>query len=49
MVENIKTWLRGVRNMYNSLLCPIDLTKTLQINSVPSASSQVVGGSVITY
>lgn len=49
LVDNIKTWLRGVRNMYNSPLCPIDLTKTLQINTVPGASGQVVGGAVINY
>ncbi len=36
MVENIKTWLRGVRDMYNAPLCPIDLTKVLQITSATS-------------
>jgi len=38
MVENIKTWLRGVRGMYNSSICPIDLTKVLQINSATSTA-----------
>lgn len=36
MVSNIKTWLTGVGTIYNSLLCPIDLTKVLQINSSTS-------------
>lgn len=36
MVENIKTWLRGVGYIYNSILCPIDLTKVLQITSATS-------------
>ncbi len=49
MVENIKTWLRGVRNMYNSLLCPIDLTKTLQITTSASTQSQTLGGSYVTF
>jgi hypothetical protein len=38
MVENIKTWLRGVQGMYNSPICPIDLTKVLQINSATSTA-----------
>jgi hypothetical protein len=36
MVENIKTWLRGVQNMYNTKLCPIDLTEVLKITSATS-------------
>ena len=38
MVSNIKTWLRGVGSIYNSLLCPIDLTKVLQINTTTTTS-----------
>ncbi len=40
MVENIKTWLRGVQGMYNSLLCPINLTKILQITSVATSTAK---------
>jgi len=36
MIDNIKTWLRGVQGMYNSSLCPINLTKVLQITSATS-------------
>ena len=39
MVGNIKTWLRGVQGMYNSSLCPIDLTKVLQITSATSTAN----------
>ncbi len=34
MVGNIKTWLRGLQNMYSTPLCPIDLTKVLQITTI---------------
>jgi len=34
MIANIKTWLRGVQGMYNSPLCPIDLIRVMQINSI---------------
>ena len=38
MVENIKTWLRGVRGMYNSTICPIDLTGVLQITTAATST-----------
>ncbi len=37
-VSNIKTWFTGVQNIYNSLICPIDLTKVLQISTPASTS-----------
>lgn len=39
LVENIKTWLRGVGEMYNSNICPINLTEVLKINSATSTSA----------
>ena len=32
---NIKAWLTGVKDNYNTTACPIDLTDVLQINSAP--------------
>ena len=36
LVTNVKIWLSGVKNLYNSSICPIDLTKILQITSATS-------------
>ena len=36
MIDNVKTWLRGVQAMYNSPICPIDITQVLEINSSTS-------------
>lgn len=33
LVTNIKTWLTGVQGMYNSTICPINLTSVMSINS----------------
>lgn len=38
MVTNIKTWLSGVQNMYNTEMCPIDLIKVMEIVS-PATST----------
>ena len=38
LIENIKTWLRGVQSMYNTTQCPINLTATLQIGSATSTT-----------
>ena len=39
LVENIKTWIRGVGVMYSSNICPINLTEVLKINSATSTSA----------
>lgn len=36
MIGSIKTWLTGVRNIYTSLLCPIDINNVLKIDSATS-------------
>ena len=41
MVGNIKTWLRGVQSMYDSILCPIDLTGVLKITSATTTTNQL--------
>lgn len=38
MLENAKTWLRGVGSIYNSILCPINLTEVLKITTVASST-----------
>ena len=38
MVENAKTWLRGVGSIYNSILCPINLTEVLKITTAATSS-----------
>ena len=40
MVTNIKTWLSGVQNMYNTEMCPIDLIKVMQIVSAATSTTQ---------
>lgn len=39
LVPSIKTWLSGVKRMYDSTICPINLTRVLQINSVGSTTA----------
>lgn len=39
MISNIKTWLSGVGSIYNSILCPIDLTRVLQITTATSTTN----------
>lgn len=39
LVPNIKTWLSGVQGMYNSTICPIDLTNVMKINSATSTGN----------
>jgi len=39
LVNNIKTWLTGVQGMYNSPICPIDLTAVMRINSATSTGN----------
>ncbi len=36
MVTNIKTWLRGVRDIYSTTQCPINLDKVLAATSTPA-------------
>lgn len=33
IVTSLKTWLTGNKNLYDSIICPIDLTNVLQINT----------------
>ncbi|MFA6340879.1 MAG: hypothetical protein WCX27_01390 [Candidatus Paceibacterota bacterium] len=43
-IENVRQWLRGVRNMYSTTRCPIDLTYALSI-STSTVGSTVTSGS----